>query len=367
MTASGAPGRSSDRGGGVTGGPLRVGLVAPPFERVPPTGYGGTERIVHALAVELAARGHEVTLFGTADSEIPGRVRATAPEPVRGTGAAGAAALPWLVLTQLVAIREAGELDLIHNHVDWAGLVMGDALELPVVATFHGRIDLPGAAELLAASRCHHIAISEDQAATHPGPWWAGVVHNGLDLTGSPFLPASERGDELCFVGRLVPEKGIIEAIETARLSGRRLRIAAKVGAQPVEVEYHERVVLPAMRTADVEYLGELSSEDRDLLFARSHATLMPGRWPEPFGLVAIESLACGTPVLARPVGGLREIIRDGVDGWFGEDATELAARVDQVGRLDRAAIRASVLERFSASRMAEGYLEVYRHVLTGA
>ena len=346
---------------------LRVGLVAPPFERVPPTGYGGTERVVHALAVELDRRGHEVTLFGTGDSEVPGRLRPTAPEPVRGTGVAGAAALPWLVLTELAAIRDSGDLDLLHNHVDWAGLVLGDVVPIPVVATFHGRLDLPGAPELLATSRCHHVAISRNQAETHPGSPWAGIVHNGLDLTGAPCLPAEERGDELCFVGRMVPEKGIVDAIEIARLSGRRLLIAAKIGAQPAEVEYHERVVEPAMRRADVEYLGELSSPERDLLFARSHAALMPGDWPEPFGLVAIEALACGTPVLARPVGALPEIIREGVDGWFGDDAAALAARVDDVGRLDRAAIRGSVLERFSASRMAEGYLEVYRHVLTGA
>jgi glycosyltransferase involved in cell wall biosynthesis len=158
-----------------------------------------------------------------------------------------------------------------------------------------------------------------------------------------------------------------VEAIEIARLSGRRLCIAAKVGAQPAEVEYFERVVEPAMRRADVEHLGELSSTERDQLLARSHATLMPGPWPEPFGLVAIESLACGTPVLARPVGALPEIVRDGVDGWFGEDVPALAARVEDAASLDRVAIRSSVLERFSASRMADGYLGVYRQALMGA
>jgi glycosyltransferase involved in cell wall biosynthesis len=352
---------------GVHERPLRIGLVAPPFERVPPTGYGGTERVVHALAVELDRRGHRVTVFATGDSKVPGRLVPVTDAPVRDTGAAGIGAIPWLTVTQIAVLRAAKDLDIVHNHVDWAGLLLGDALGQPVVATFHGRLDIPGARELLLASRCHHVAISESQAASQPDACWSGVVHNGLDLSGAPFRPAADRTDDLCFVGRLVPEKGIVEAIEVARLSGRRLRIAAKAGAQPAEVDYFERVVRPAMRTADVEHLGELSSEDRDSLFAECHATLMPGNWPEPFGLVAIESLACGTPVLARSEGALPEIVREGLDGWLSDDVPQLASRVDDVGRLDRAAIRASVLERFSATRMADGYLEVYRRVLSDA
>ncbi len=341
---------------------LRVGLVAPPFERVPPVGYGGTERIVHALAVELDRRGHEVTVFASGDLDVPGRLVATVPTSIRESGAAGIHAIPWLATTLMVAMADADGLDVIHSHLDWAGLTLGHRSPVPVVATIHGRVDVPGSRALLAASRCHHVAISASQAAMHEPGTWAAVVHNGLDLTGAPF--GTHRSDDLCFVGRLMPEKGIIEAIEAARISGRHLRIAAKVGTQPAEVDYYEHVVRPAIAAADAEHLGELSSADRDQLYAECHATLMPGNWPEPFGLVAIESLACGTPVIARRVGALPEIIRDGIDGYFGDDPQQLAFHVADVDRLDRAAIRSSVLERFSATRMADGYLDVYRRVI---
>ena len=188
------------------------------------------------------------------------------------------------------------------------------------------------------------------------------MIHNGLDLTAAPFLP--ESGDDLCFVGRIAPEKGVIDAIEVARITGRRLRIAAKEGWTPAERAYHDDVFVPAISRADVEYLGELSAADRDRLYAESHAMLMPGEWPEPFGLVAIESLACGTPVIARPTGALPEIIRDGIDGFFGDDTESLAAHVGSVGGLDRMAIRHSVIERFSADRMTDAYEELYRTLI---
>jgi glycosyltransferase involved in cell wall biosynthesis len=162
------------------------------------------------------------------------------------------------------------------------------------------------------------------------------------------------------------PEKGIVEAIEIAKQSGRPLRIIAKVGTTPSERDYNDNVFEPALKAAGslVEYFGELTGEERDRLMAKSYATLMPGSWPEPFGLVAIESLACGTPIVARRVGGLAEIIRDGVDGFFGDDVTQLAFQVPRVAELDRMAIRKSVIDRFSATRMADGYEALYREVL---
>ena len=197
---------------------------------------------------------------------------------------------------------------------------------MPVVSTFHGRLDLPWADETLATPTPGLVAISENQASTHPNVAWAGIVHNGLTLDDAPF--ERRRSDALCFVGRVAPEKGIVEAIEIATMTGRPLRIAAKAGPTVAERDYFENVFEPARKAAGslVEFLGELEGRERDQLFAESYATLMPGSWPEPFGLVAIEALACGTPIVARRVGGLPEIIRDGIDGFFGDD--QRAARL---------------------------------------
>jgi glycosyltransferase involved in cell wall biosynthesis len=340
--------------------PLRIAQVAPPFERVPPRAYGGTERIVHGLVTELDRRGHEVTTFASGDSVIPGRHIETVPEALRPLGYAGDS-LPYFQLTLHEVLARATEFDIIHSHLEWASLLLARVSPVPVVATFHGRLDLPWADALLRDPPAGLIAISEDQANTHPDVPWAAVVYNGLRLTESPF--GTHRTDALCFVGRVVPEKGIVEAIDIALAAGRPLRIAAKAGPTAIERDYFENVFRPALEAAgsSVEFLGELDQADRDELLAQSHASLMPGSWPEPFGLVAIESLACGTPVIARRIGGLPEILRDGVDGFFGDDVTAMAFKVDRVADLDRLAIRESVLERFSVERMTDRYEAVYR------
>lgn len=345
---------------------LRIAQVAPPMERVPPRAYGGTERIVHELARELDRRGHEVTTFASGDSDVPGRLIPTVPHALRPAGYDGDAA-PWFYLTIQAVLDRAAEFDVIHSHLEWASCLLSRVSPTPVVATFHGRIDQPWAAESLANARGALVAISANQASTNPDVPWAGVVHNGLTLDGAPF--DRRRGDGLCFVGRVAPEKGIIEAIDIAKASGRTLRIAAKSGPTPAERDYLENVFRPALRSAgtSVEYLGEIEQAERDELFAGSYAALMPGSWPEPFGLVAIEALATGTPVIARRVGALPEIIRDGVDGFFGDDVEQLAYQVGRIDTLDRAAIRESVLVRFSAARMTDGYEAIYQRLLTPA
>jgi glycosyltransferase involved in cell wall biosynthesis len=341
---------------------LRIAQVAPPLERVPPEAYGGTERIVHELTTELVKRGHDVTVFASGDSDVPARLIPTVEKALRPAGIEGDSA-GWFTLTVQSILEHAAEFDVIHSHLEWWSLPLAQASETPVVATFHGRLDLPWADRAFTDAPEGMVAISRHQASTHPDVPWT-IIHNGLTLDAAPF--GREPGEKFCFVGRVDPEKGITDAMEIARLAGRPLRIAAKVGNMPRQRDYYENVFKPALKKAgsSIEYLGELMPAERDQLFAESYATIMPGAWPEPFGLVSIESLACGTPVLARRVGALPEIIREGVDGYFGDDATAMAFYADRLGALDRAAIRERVIERFSATRMTDRYEELYARMV---
>jgi glycosyltransferase involved in cell wall biosynthesis len=342
--------------------PLRIAQVAPPMERVPPEAYGGTERIVHELVTELSRRGHDVTTFAPGDSSVAGSLVPTVPRALRPAGHGGDIG-GYVLATMLKTLDRQADFDIIHSHLDWYGLILARASRTPVVSTFHGRLDMPWSRDVLADRPEGLVAISEAQASVHPDVPWT-IVHNGLTLDSAPF--ERRRSDALVFVGRVTPEKGIVDAIRIAERADRPLKIAAKVGPTPGEQDFNENVFEPALKAAGsrVEFLGELSGADRDALFARSHAVLMPGSWPEPFGLVAIEALACGAPVIARRVGGLDEIIRDGIDGFFGDDVNEMAFMVDRVSTLNREAIRSSVIDRFSATRMADGYEALYARTL---
>lgn len=360
------PGLAANRGRPSIGErrrPLRIAQVAPPIEPVPPRGYGGTERVVDALVTELHRRGHDVTTFASGDSAVRGALVPTVETALRPSGFGGDPG-PWFLTTIEQVLERAHEFDVVHLHLEWFNAIAARVLPVATVATFHGRIDLPWARTLLAGPG-RWVAISRSQAAMQPSTPWAATIHNGLRLEEMPF--DRRRSDDLCFIGRIAPEKGILDAIEIAKLSGRSLRIAAKIGTVPRERDYHEEVFLPALQAAGsaVEFLGELDAPDRDRLLAESYASLMPGSWPEPFGLAAIESLACGTPVLARHAGALPEIIREGTDGFFGDDASQLAFLLSRVADLDRGAIRSSAIDRFSATRMVDAYEAVYRDAMT--
>jgi glycosyltransferase involved in cell wall biosynthesis len=337
--------------------PLRIAQVAPPLERVPPSAYGGTERIVFELVRELHRRGHEVTTFASGDSAVPGEHVVTSPRALRPAGI-GDDPTPWTLATASAVLDHARStrFDVIHSHLEQFSHLIAAGSTAPVIATFHGRIDHPALGDAFRTSVARLVAISEHQASTRPEAAWTAVVHNGLTLDDVP--TDRPRGDGLVFVGRITPEKGIIDAIEVAKRTGRPLKIAAKLGPFPGEQAYYRTVFLPALEAAgrDIEFVGELDQADRDELVASSFASLAPAAWPEPFGLAILESLACGTPVIARRVGALPEIIREGIDGFFGDDIQHLASLVDRAGTLDSAEIRRGALDRFNAERMTDRY-----------
>jgi glycosyltransferase involved in cell wall biosynthesis len=343
-----------------TGRPLRIAQVAPPLEAVPPTGYGGTERIVAELVRELHRRGHEVTTFASGDSTVPGRLVPTVRRALRPIGLGDDPTSSFRQTVELV-LEQQDCFDLIHAHVGSWNLELARRARLPVVSTFHKRLDVPWARDALRSEVPGLVAISRDQARIHPEVEWT-IIHHGLTFSPPPL--AQEHGEDFCFVGRMAPEKGVLDAIEIARLTGRRLMVAAKTPTTAVEIEYQEAVVGPALGRADVTILGELSVADRDALVAGSRASLVSSTGPEPFGLAVIEALACGTPVLGRRVGAIPEIVRDGIDGFIGDDAQQFAFLDGLVDGLDRGAIQAAAHERFAVGRMTDAYEALYARLV---
>jgi len=341
--------------------PLRIGIVTGPMVRIPPPGYAGTERIVTVIMEELVGRGHDVTLIGPGDSEVQCRLIPTIERALWTSGMRGDPT-PYIQVTIETAWKHQDEFDVIHSHVDTQGFSFARHATMPVLHTLHGRLDLPGLPELLDEFRdIPLVAISESQRRWHPENNWVGTVHHGLPLEDAPFN--AEPGEYLAFVGRIAPEKGVDVALELARRTDMPLRMAAKVH----DVEEHElfdRLVAPALKDGRVTFEGELATEPRDRLMAGALATVMLGAWPEPFGLVAIESMATGTPVIARRAGALPEIIRHGENGFLIDDLGEADLAVREAEKLDRAAIRRDVIERFSVDRMVDEYEAVYRSLV---
>jgi glycosyltransferase involved in cell wall biosynthesis len=345
--------------GAIIGG-VRIALVAPPLLSIPPVRYGGVERIVAVLADALPRRGHDVTLFAPGDSVFAGRLVATVPRGLWSEGYDPDPSAHYRHTVNLVRDRSE-EFDVIHSHLDHRGFALADDAPSTLVATLHGRTDTgPLARALRANPEVPVIAVSDSQRSFVPEANWIATIYHGLPLESSP--AGDGRGGYLLFVGRLSSDKGVAEAVEAARIAGRRLVIAAKALA-PNEVEVHERIVLPAVSDGIVEFLGEVDRTRRDELFAAAEATIMLSRWPEPFGLVAIESLATGTPVITARSGALPEIVEHGVDGFVVDDPQAAAEAVARVGGLDRTLIRRRALERFSEDRMIDEYEEIYTRV----
>ena len=335
---------------------MRIAQVAPLFESVPPKLYGGTERIVSYLTEELHRQGHHVTLFASGDSETNARLVSvwptalrldrTQPEPVS-----------LHVLELEAAFRPSWDFDVIHCHIDAMQLPLARRQPTPVVTTLHGRLDLPGLKALYDEYQdMPLISISNSQRSQLPGAPWADTVHHGLpaDLLRPSFTP----GDYLAFLGRISPEKRPDRAIAIAHGSGIPLRIAAKVDR--VDQRYYDNEIAPHIDGRFIHYDGEVSDARKGEFLRGARALLFPIDWPEPFGLVMIEAMACGTPVIAFRAGSVPEVIEDGVTGRIVESVEEAVASVAEMATWDRRACRAAFERRFTAQRMALNYTRVY-------
>jgi glycosyltransferase involved in cell wall biosynthesis len=337
---------------------VKIGVIAPPWAPIPPDLYGGIEQAVDCECRGLAAAGHDVTLFTTGDSTCP-VPKLWALEQAEG------ARIGFSVpeLRHVLAAYEAlGDCDIIHDHTMIGPTYASALTDVPVVTTIHGPLNV----ELLdiyrrIAQRVPLIAISHAQLLDHPELPVAGVIHHGVDVDDFPV--GAGDGGYCLFVGRIVADKGTHRAIRVARKAGMRILLAGKM-REPWEVAYFEADVQPLLGD-DAEYLGEVSLEEKLRLLAGARATLFPIRWNEPFGLVMIESLACGTPVLAFAEGAAPEVVRDGVTGHLCEDESDMAHALAGIDDIDRGACRADVETRFSTARMAREHIELFERVLS--
>jgi len=346
---------------------MRIAQVAPPFESIPPTRYGGTERVVSLLTEELVRRGHEVTLFASGDSVTAARLVPTVDTALWRQDDVHDA-LPYWAITLGEAYRRArdGEFDVVHAHLDFQAFACAGLVATPTVTTLHGRLDLPDLPRLFARfPEAGVISISESQRAPLPQARWLGTVYNAVDVDHLAFSPRG--GDYLAYLGRISPEKGLDRAIRIARLAGLPLKVGARMPlkdtSNPVicaDWEYYEGAIKPLLRDGRVELLGEIGDADKSELLGNALALLFPIDWPEPFGLVMAEALACGTPVVARRRGSVPEVITHGVTGLVGETDEELARLCREVHAIDRGACRLEAETRFTPAVMARGYEKVY-------
>jgi len=336
---------------------VKIGVIAPPWAPIPPVLYGGIEQAVDCLCRGLTAAGHEVLLFATGDS--------TCPVPTkwlleRSEGARIGFSVPELRHV-LAAYEAVGDCDLIHDHSMIGPIYAWALTDVPVVTTIHGPLNV----ELIdlyrrIADRVPLIAISHVQLTAEPGLKVAGVIHHGVDVDDFPV--GDGKGDYCMYLGRMVAEKGAHRAVLAAREAGVPILLAGKM-REPWELSYFESEIEPLLGDG-AQYLGEITYEEKLRLLADAKATLFPIRWNEPFGLVMLESLACGTPVLAFAEGAAPEVVADGRTGWLCKDESDMAARLKAIGEIDRAECRADVEVRFSTERMAREHADLYERVL---
>ena len=341
---------------------MRIAQIAPLFEAVPPKLYGGSERVVSWLTEELVAMGHDVTLFASGDSVTTAKLEATWPQALR----LDPTILDWFATYYVMldhVFKHAHKFDILHFHIDYFPNLLFTHQPVPFLTTLHGRLDLP---ELGVVYRTFPdvplVSISNSQRKPIPDANWIGTVYHGI--TKNQLTPQPVEPSYFAFLGRISPEKGIERAIQIAGACGVKLKVAAKV--DKADAEYFKATVEPLLKHAHVEFIGEINDAQKPAFLSGAKATLFAIDWPEPFGLVMIESMACGTPVIAMRRGSVPEVMDDGITGFIVDNVEEAIAACKRIDTLDRAKVRQQFEKRFTSRRMAEDYLALYARLIDG-
>ena len=339
---------------------MRIAQVAPLTEAVPPKLYGGTERVVYWVTEELVALGHDVTLFASGDSHTSARLEPFWPRALRLDGAVrDPNALHMAMLEQVR--RRVDEFDILHFHLDYYPFSLFSRQRTPFVTTLHGRLDLPEHQPVFDTfSSVPVVSISNAQRRPLPQARWVRTIHHGLPER--LLMPQTVKPSYFAFLGRIAPEKRVDTAIRVAEHCGVPLKIAAKIDR--ADRDYYDETIAPLMNSPYADYVGEINDHEKSAFLSGAIALLVPIDWPEPFGLVMIEAMACGTPVIAFNRGSVPEVIEDGVTGFIVEDEAGAIGAVDRLSHLSRKAIRERFEQRYTARRMALDYLSVYRELM---
>jgi glycosyltransferase involved in cell wall biosynthesis len=339
---------------------MKIAQVAPLYESVPPKYYGGTERVVSYLTEELVRLGHDVTLFASGDSETAARLVPVTPRSLRLDERCVDQLAHHVLLLERVS-RAAAEFDVVHYHIDYLHFPLSRSRPHPHVTTLHGRLDMPDLAPLYEEFREMPV-VSISNSQRQPLPWanWQATVYHGLPPDLLRFHP--EQGRYLAFIGRFSPEKGADQAIEIAKRARIPLKLAAKVDR--VDEEYFEREIKPLLSDPLLEYVGEIGEAEKNDFLGQAYALLFPIDWPEPFGLVMIEAMACGTPIIAYRQGSVEEVMEEGRSGFIVQDLEDAVHAVGQVADIDRAEVRSVFERRFTATQMATDYVRVYQRII---
>jgi glycosyltransferase involved in cell wall biosynthesis len=340
---------------------MRIAQVAPLWERVPPPAYGGIELVVGLLTDELVKRGHEVTLFASGDSISLAKLESVHPQALRLDPTVKECGIYEMLQLSRV-YEQASEFDIIHSHMGCSALPYVNLVKTPTVHTLHGIFTPDNEKMFSHARRQPYISISDAQREPRLNLNCVATVYNGIDLNSYKFCEKPQEQPYLAFLGRISPEKGTHLAIEIAKRSGWRLKMVGKVDV--VDVEYFEQEIKPHIDGKQIEYLGEADHEKKNELMGGAVATLFPITWREPFGLVMIESMATGTPVIAMELGSTSEVIAHGKTGFLANSVEDCIAAIDKAGELNRYACREHVENNFSVRRMTDGYEAVYQQIV---